>query len=1015
MRPLHLKMTAFGPYREQETIEFSELGGHTLFVIAGPTGAGKTSIFDALSFALFGTGSGEDRQDTRMLRSDFAPDDLHTAVELTFEIRGRTIRIYRQMAHIKAGNKTATGEKYELVEITEEGEIPLVERYTIREINAKLMELVGMTADQFHQIVMLPQGEFRKFLTSSTDQKEVILRKLFRTERFQKMTDYLREKRQHLVDVSAQHRAVQSTLVSQAAGLFPEEPIFMQQEVNLYQIETALQKGMDETTAQHATSRQQEENAWNLFQSEQKKLQQLEWLAAKQARLQDLLKKHETLTNQQPLMKKVQVRIEAAVRAAAISHIHGMKQKASKELLEKRTHVETLRQKLAQTTDTFTKLEEEFQELKNQEPARQALRQQIERLNERIGQLEKLEHLMKQEQELATTVSEKQAEHKKLQQTVEHKEQRLQHLLDQYQELHSESNALPEVKAAYQSLGEQIRLVDRYNEQMMERKAAQEKVERATAAKQQAHHDWQAFQAEQANQLALRLVGHLHDGKACPVCGSIEHPDPARPTTNTGNGDGRALEQKLEQAKAQELRFTLEMERLDQDLTNFQANHSELVDSREQVVLEQEQKAQQIQVLENKRQQAEACIKEGKPLRQEVNDLKKALPEKEHQLATVMQQWQQLQGQLVALQESQDGTSLQETKQLSASKTAELNEQLTRWQQTERTYGEVRDAYQSLTQQVSWETEQFKRVEAECTQLETDWEQALAEQHFQTEDDFRQAVLPTGDISRYQEELRDYEQQVQQVTTERQLLENELEGYKEDGSLEVQKGLVRQVKTQWETYKQETQQLANKLQTANRLVVQFVELKERVGDTENKLATTTALYDALRGQNAKKLSFERYMLVAYLEQITEAANQRLESLSGGQFRLVRSERQESHGKQSGLQLDVYDGYTGQFRDVKSLSGGEKFHASLSLALGMADVMQEMNGGIQIDTMFIDEGFGSLDEESLQKAIDALVQLQRTGRLIGVISHVKELQAAIPAKLKVHKSASGTSSTRFEIS
>jgi len=337
------------------------------------------------------------------------------------------------------------------------------------------------------------------------------------------------------------------------------------------------------------------------------------------------------------------------------------------------------------------------------------------------------------------------------------------------------------------------------------------------------------------------------------------------------------------------------------------------------------------------------------------------------------------------------------------------------WQQTERAYGEVRDTYQSLTQQVNWETEQLKRVETDYTQLATDWEQALAEQQFQTEDDYRQAVLPTEDVTRYRQELRDYEQQVQQVTTERQLLEEELKGYTEEESLEAQKVLVSQVKAQWETHKQMTQQLASKLQTADRLVEQFVELKDKVGDTEKKLETTTALYDALRGQNAKKLSFERYMLVAYLEQITEAANQRLESLSGGQFRLVRSDRQESHGKQSGLQLDVYDGYTGQFRDVKSLSGGEKFHASLSLALGMADVMQEMNGGIQIDTMFIDEGFGSLDEESLQKAIDALVQLQRTGRLIGVISHVKELQAAIPAKLKVHKSASGTSSTRFEIS
>lgn len=1014
MRPLSLKMTAFGPYREQETIEFSQLGGHTLFVIAGPTGAGKTSIFDALSFALFGTGSGEDRQDTRMLRSDFAPDDLHTAVELTFSVRGRTIRIFRQMAHIKAGNKTATGEKYELVEVTPDGEIPLVERYTVREINIKLMELVGMTAEQFHQIVMLPQGEFRKFLTSSTDQKELILRKLFRTERFQKMTDYLREKRQQLVDVSAQHRAVQGMLVSQAAGLFPDEPVFMQQEVNLYQIETALQKGMEETTAHHTTSKEHEENAWSLFQVEQKQLQQLEWLAAKQARLQELIKKHQTLLNQQTLMEKVQVRMEAAGRAAAITHLHLAKEKVATELLEKRTHVERLRTKLTQTTETFTQLETTYQELKGQEDARQETRQEIERLQDRMGQLEKLEQLVKQEQQLAASVSQKQQTYHKLQQTVQEKEQRLQYLLDQYQELHTESHALPEVKEAYQFLREQIQLVDRYHEQVRERKALVEQLENADTAQQQAARDWQAFQAEQANQLALRLVDHLHDGKPCPVCGSTEHPQPARPTMDPGAGDARVLEQRLEQAKGKALRLTVELERLDRDLHGFQESHPELADNRQKLVEEQEQKAQQIRVLEDKRNQAETCIKEGKPLRQEVNELKKVLPEHEQQLASVSEQWQQLKGQLEVLQAAQNGMGLEETRQLVASKTTELNTMLTHWQQTERAYGEVRDRYQSLTQQVNWEKEQLKRVESDAAQRETEWTQALTEQQFLTEEHYRQAVLPSGEVARYQQELREYEHHVQQVTTERQLLEQELQGYSEDGSLEAQKERVSHVKEQWERHKEATQQLAGKLETTARLQEQFLQLKEKVGDTESNLATTTALYDALRGQNAKKLSFERYMLIAYLEQITEAANQRLQSLSGGQFRLVRSDRQESHGKQSGLQLDVYDGYTGQFRDVKSLSGGEKFHASLSLALGMADVMQEMNGGIQIETMFIDEGFGSLDEESLQKAIDALVQLQRTGRLIGVISHVKELQAAIPAQLRVQKSASGTSTTSFQI-
>jgi exonuclease SbcC len=168
----------------------------------------------------------------------------------------------------------------------------------------------------------------------------------------------------------------------------------------------------------------------------------------------------------------------------------------------------------------------------------------------------------------------------------------------------------------------------------------------------------------------------------------------------------------------------------------------------------------------------------------------------------------------------------------------------------------------------------------------------------------------------------------------------------------------------------------------------------------------------VRGQNSKKVSFERYLQISYLEQIIEAANHRLNRLSGGQFLLMRSDRQEARGRQSGLGLDVYDAYTGQTRDVKTLSGGEKFNASLCIALGMSDVIQSFQGNISIKTMFIDEGFGSLDEESLHKSVETLIDLQKSGRMIGVISHVQELKAIFPAVLEVNKTKEGHSRTRF---
>lgn len=189
-------MTAFGPYKFTETIDFTELKNNRLFVISGATGAGKTTIFDGISFALYGSGSGEDRRDTKMMRSDFATDETHTAVELIFEIHNRRYRILRQLSHVKKGNKGATGERYEFFEVTETGEVPVVERQIVSEINKKVEEIIGLKQDQFSQIVMLPQGEFRKLLTSQTENKEAILRKIFKTEPYKMISERLRDKKQ---------------------------------------------------------------------------------------------------------------------------------------------------------------------------------------------------------------------------------------------------------------------------------------------------------------------------------------------------------------------------------------------------------------------------------------------------------------------------------------------------------------------------------------------------------------------------------------------------------------------------------------------------------------------------------------------------------------------------------------------------------------------------------------------------------------------------------------------------
>lgn len=239
-------MRAFGPYKNEEIIDFTELKNNRLFVISGSTGAGKTTIFDGICFALYGYGSGQDRKDTKMLRSDFAEDNIHTAVELVFEIHNKTYRVLRQLSHVKEGRKNATGEKYELFEIQNGQEVPVVERQRVTDINKKLEEIIGLSYDQFNQIVMLPQGEFRKLLTSQSDNKEAILRKIFKTDRYGEMAQKLEEKKKQAEQQLNEARALKNSIIAQISGALPkrESLLFslLDQHSNIYQ----LQDGLDE-------------------------------------------------------------------------------------------------------------------------------------------------------------------------------------------------------------------------------------------------------------------------------------------------------------------------------------------------------------------------------------------------------------------------------------------------------------------------------------------------------------------------------------------------------------------------------------------------------------------------------------------------------------------------------------------------------------------------------------------------------------------------------------------------
>ncbi|MDF2662283.1 MAG: putative exonuclease, partial [Paenibacillus sp.] len=306
---------------------------------------------------------------------------------------------------------------------------------------------------------------------------------------------------------------------------------------------------------------------------------------------------------------------------------------------------------------------------------------------------------------------------------------------------------------------------------------------------------------------------------------------------------------------------------------------------------------------------------------------------------------------------------------------------------------------------------QLEEAESNLRQAGERFRLELAESGFASPAEYVEARLAEAERLAQRERIEAFRQSVAALEGQIAELERELAG-REPADTGAMSAALAEQKRELEQVLAEIQTAERYRQEAERLRRSIEAAQGKARELEERLEQVMDLYQMIKGDNPLKISFERYILIEYLEQILQAANARLSNLSNGQFMLQRSDRLEKGGKQSGLGLDVYDAYTGQNRDVKTLSGGEKFNASLCLALGMTDVIQSHQGGVTIEMMFIDEGFGSLDEESLGKAVAALVDLQKAGRTIGVISHVQELKDAFPAVLEVRKTREGHSRTEF---
>jgi exonuclease SbcC len=534
MRPLKITMTAFGPYKDKEVIDFTELKSNRLFVISGNTGAGKTTIFDAISFALYGAASGEDRSDSKYMRSDFAEDDVHTAVELEFELHNHHYRIKRQLPHVKKGNKSATGEQYEFFEKKNGLEIPCVDRQMVSEINKKIESLMGLTKDQFSQIVMLPQGEFRKLLTSQTENKEEILRKIFKTEPYQWISERLKEKKKFAEEdykSEAQSRDryimdIHSTISERDGSVLFET--LSQEHYNTNQVIA----GLEEETAFYQNeiekNQQQAKEAESVYNQKLEVYHKAEDLNEKFKNLEDKEEQLNESTGQIPIFEAKEKQLENAERASKIEsyekQVNEWRQD-EKDKQQKLVNAEGVQQRAGKQLE---KAQQDYEAEENKKAEREEAGRKLDRYNgflptvkeinskkdELVKNQKEVQKLEKDLEALKTKIKEEKDSKLILNNNIKGIEERVDQLAEKQQKL-------TEMRDRVRVLLEYIGLQNNHVKLEQEKKRKEESYQEIKKQYEKLEEAWISGQAS-------ILAAHLHDGKPCPVCGSMEHPNKAQ-------------------------------------------------------------------------------------------------------------------------------------------------------------------------------------------------------------------------------------------------------------------------------------------------------------------------------------------------------------------------------------------------------------------------------------------------------------------------------------------------------
>lgn len=933
MKPITLTMSAFGSYAGEETIDFSQMDGG-VFLITGDTGAGKTTIFDAITYALYDQTSGGKREGA-MMRSQYASPEVPTFVELKFSYRGNCYKVRRNPSYErpsrrknKEGQRTFTTEAA-AVSLT----MPDGKEYPgrVREINEKIVEILGVGREQFTQVAMIAQGEFIRLLHASSKERKEIFAKLFDTGVYERIQKHLREESKSLYGKLEDNRKL---CVHEIQGVqcAPQSACWEDWQECRERLETDAGR-IQEILAQIISGQKAQEK-------KQKEREQA------------------LLGQQEELNYKLR-------RAQEINRFFAQAKKADEEIRESKKLIKKLQERQAECEKLSADIEERC-------------RKRLPVLTEKAAGLKSLlpkyQRLKEREQEAGQADKQKQTMERKLKRQTKllaDIETETLALQQSHQQLEAEAAKLPELAQQEKELAHRQSLLEEMMRTQKQWQAYEAKREKGQGKLAKLLEDYQQKSREHDRKYQLFIEGQagflaqeLHEGEPCPVCGSRNHPHKAA-------FSGQAVtKQQMETAKQ-------EREKADKRLQEYQQQFQKLQEQCEQqkaLLLQDGQRMfgdgfepgmtkPAILAAEKEREELNMKLKECQRKAEELEAQKNRLEENQQRAVTLREQAEELK---------------------------ELQFQIT------IAFEKAEQARKDLLAELPFEREE--QMQEQLVILEKE-QQGLEKEKIRVE----------RDLQRLREELAANQASLTQQQKNRQLLSQQTEGKQQIETAELA--------DQASLLKEQTQVLEKEKRTLVSMVERNLIAKKNLAALYQEREQLKAEYELVgnldRTANGNlagqaRMDLQTYVQRRYFRHIIGEANRRLVKMNGGQF-MLQCRDMENLGKQGevGLDLDVYDLVTDKVRDVKTLSGGESFLAALSMALGMADVIAHSAGRIHLDTMFIDEGFGALDEEARQRAILILNELAGDTRLVGIISHVTELKEQMDQKLVISKNDRGS--------